>query len=253
MRMGRYALALAVVGMACAAQALTWDWTYQGGASGTLTGADGMPIVDGWDRESEGTTLTYAAKVTFAAAPSSGNVVIFQLSNSSTERAGGGNVAAAHNNGIRIALNSEGQLVFNISNTDGADWKPDANTDYGTHTTTGLNLLDGQEHVIAVVANNNNATTGTDAIGQGRYRLVVDGQELFTIPTESSGSLCNFWGVTLDTLYYGAEGITTDFDLFVTEGVVPSADLTVRNVPEPTALALLALGVAGLALRRRAA
>ncbi len=215
-----------------AAQAVAWSWT-----STPETGygtASGAPSVSAWDGTSGG-MMTYAAKMTFGSSVT-GSTVILELSNSQVGT--GNNPGSTPNiNGFRVSLNADGSLTLNVSNTNGTTW----DTATATATTTNVSVLDGT-HAIGVAFNNAAGNSLATA------KLYLDGIEVAS--TQVSG---HFWKATLDTLKFGAEGVTSDVELVAYNGILEASDVTVQTVPEPTALALLALGVAGIALRRRAA
>lgn len=108
----------------------------------------------------------------------------------------------------------------------------------------------------------NNGTNGNlysnlnTAPGELRLAISVDGTSIHAAVTDGTAIYTNTQAIdfgTLDTWTIGASvsGFTID-ELAVFDGVAWTDDqLRAAVLPEPTALALLALGVAGMALRRR--
>lgn len=90
------------------------------------------------------------------------------------------------------------------------------------------------------------------------FTLGAEGAVTFYAGETVLGTLTLFEGTTptWTTVFYGKEPASGNrfsgtIDVFLTNDTVSGKDIAA--LPEPTALALLALGVAGLALRRRAA
>ena len=223
---------MALVAALCVAgftQAANWTWTSNPTGSGSTTKFPGVAAWDG----STGGVMTYAAIVDVKTSYETA-VTLLQLDNSATGTASG--AQGTHNNGVRVSINTSGQIVFSYSNTGAGEWK---NTTLATSS-----ALTAGQHAIGFVINN--SETAVKGIAGKTLTVYLDGQQ---IGSESGDSIGHYFRSAFDTLTWD-ESVET---LVALNGVANASDITVTSIPEPTALALLALGVAGIALRRKVA
>ena len=214
-------------------QAVTIDWTTD---SSKVEG--GSTFVSGGFKDSDGNNVTVSGSFKIvmdfsASARPDGHANFIQLLQTNPDAKGE----------LRFNLNgnnTNGAAEFGMYDGNGANWyKPTENNNLFTNDRV---ISDTQSNTLTLIFNYDEATSkytgGTYAIKFANgyeYNGVLGWPEL-DLPHGDNGF--GEGGATWTTLKL-ASGVTMN-----------SMSLTV--VPEPTALALLALGVAGLALRRKA-
>ena len=209
-------IAAALLCLAGSAQAVTIDWQGQTMGTGATTNFSAFG-----DVPTTGATYSAAFVFTLDAAPATGPRLTLTSSANSGAYLGVGAAGDGHG--------WQGRLYRN-----------DADTFYSRGALhEGLNVVG----IVFTVADNRLTFNSFDING-----------ETFEASEIGGGADGVYWSgwqgtqITLDTLAFTT---ATDGTLYLAAGAATGADFAL--LPEPTALAVLALGVAGAALRRRVA
>ena len=228
MKCARLFLACAAAGLALSAQAVTMQWQ---------TGAENSIYTDKYFATSGSTstkTLSFAMVVTAnATAASTGQAAIADLGLWDAGH------AYAYMYGSGNALN--GHI--------GVEKKGGSKTGWGnTSNTPSLSVGTKYLLTITIERNANNQATITGYANGVQLFSVTDENTSANIVVSTFASENNEWTINETAAY---EGILTQEE--ITRMANQMTAVLPTNIPEPTALALLALGVAGVALRRRVA
>ncbi len=199
---------------ACLAQAVTIDWQGQPMGAGATSGFSAFG-----DVPTTGATYSAAFVFTLDAAPASGPRLT---------------LTSSANSGAYLGVGAAG------NGWQGRLYRNGAGTFYSRGALhEGLNVVG----IVFTVENNTLMFNSFDING-----------ETFGVSEIGGGEEGIYWTgwqgpqITLDTLAFTT---ATDGTLYLAAGAATGADFAL--LPEPTALAVLALGVAGAALRRRVA
>lgn len=207
-------IAAALLCLAGSAQAVTIDWQGQTMGTGATTNFSAFG-----DVPTTGATYSAAFVFTLDAAPATGPRLT---------------LTSSANSGAYLGVGAAG------NGWQGRLYRNNADTFYSRGALhEGLNVVG----IVFTVADNRLTFNSFDINGETFEASEIGGGEEGIYWTGWQGTQ-----ITLDTLAFTT---ATDGTLYLAAGAATGADFAL--LPEPTALAVLALGVAGAALRRRVA
>lgn len=211
----RLMMMMAAACAACLAQAATIDWQGQTMGAGATTKFSAFG-----DVPKTGATYSAAFVFTLDAEPTEGPRLT---------------LTSSANSGLYLGVGASGK------DWQGRLYKKNAGTFYSKGSLhEGLNVV-GIVFTVENVENGKLTFNSFDINGQTFKPADIGGETYWTGGWTGSD-------ITLDTLAFTT---ATDGTLYLAAGAATGADFAL--LPEPTALAVLALGVAGAALRRRVA
>ena len=199
-----------------AAQAVTVGWT----SHGTVEQGDSIAI----NGSATGFSVALVFDLTTVSSFSSMEAYLSVMSNTLCYSLG--TDANLQHNPIRVGMNYSG----NLPTTDNSSWK----------TNTDASVSKNGQNVVGLIF--------YTADGNQYIDCYVNGT-LLNPGSKWTGSIP--YNVTFNEIIIGNETNMSNIELYTMNGKATANDFA--SVPEPTALALLALGVAGLALKRKVA
>ena len=210
-------------------EAVTVTWSQLA----TGTGNKAVPLGDGF-KATESQVVTYAILVPQGVP--TGSAFLLGVSGVNAQTGS----AAGNENQAYLKASADGTLSFTYKpNVDGENVKP-TSVDL-----KGAKLSTDKASLLALT------------VDRGGKSLTVykDGEQLAT-----TGTLDSLFSKDLVMLAYGQnfggnEAFALDYKVYAYAGAITAADATIAavTVPEPTVWALVAMGVAGMALRRKRA
>lgn len=209
-------------------EAVTVTWSQLA----TGTGNKAVSLGDGF-KATESQVVTYAILVPQGVP--TGSAFLMGVSGVNDQGSAQGNWNQAY-----LKASADGTLSF--------DYKPNVD---------GVNVLPTSVDLNGAKLSTDKASLLALTVDRGGKSLTVykDGEQLATTGTLDSLFNKNMVMLAYGQNFGGSETFPLDYEVYAYAGTISAADATIAavTVPEPTVWALVAMGVAGMALRRKRA